>query len=60
LAVWVESVLAQKSPAFADLVDEAALLRSVRSLTQRRDWDWESVGRIWPYLHLKWILAKSI
>lgn len=58
LAAWVESVLAQKSPAFAELVDEAALLRSVRSLTQRRDWDWESVGRLWPYLHLKWMLAR--
>lgn len=58
LASWVESVLAQPVPAFSELVDEATLRRSVRSLAQRRGWDWEAVGRIWPYLHLKWMLAK--
>lgn len=58
LAAWVESILAQPVPAFSELVDEAALQSSVRGLSQRREWDWESVGRIWPYLHLKWMLAR--
>lgn len=58
LAGWVESVLMQPVPAFTELVDEAALQRSVRSLAQRRGWDWDAVGRLWPYLHLKWMLAR--
>lgn len=58
LAAWVEALLAQSVPSFAELVDEAELQRSVRGLGLRRGWDWESVGRIWPYLHLKWMLAK--
>lgn len=58
LSIWVGALLAQPVPAFTELVDEAALRRSISALEQRRGWDWESVGRLWPYLHLKWMLAK--
>ena len=28
------------------------------TLNGDKSWDWESAGRIWPYLHMKWILAR--
>ncbi|MEB2673282.1 hypothetical protein [Bradyrhizobium japonicum] len=45
-------------PAFAELVDEAALRKAVGRLTASKTWDWEAVGRIWPYLNMKWMLAR--
>ena len=58
LAGWVDTLSNKAVPAFSELVDEAALRRSVQMLGQRRTWDWEAVSRIWPYLHLKWMLAR--
>ena len=58
LAGWTASLLDQKVPAFAELVDEAGLRRTVSRLTSSKTWDWESVGRIWPYLNMKWMLAR--
>ena len=49
----------QKVPAFAELVDEAGLRETVNRLTVSKSWDWESVGRIWPYLNMKWMMARS-
>jgi len=45
-------------PAFAELVNEAGLRRTVGRLTSSKTWDWESVGRVWPYLNMKWMLAR--
>jgi asparagine synthase (glutamine-hydrolysing) len=59
LAGWVAALLDQKVPAFAELVDEARLSRAVGRLTASKTWDWETVGRIWPYLNMKWLLARS-
>jgi asparagine synthase (glutamine-hydrolysing) len=59
LAGWTASLLDQKVPAFAELVDEAGLRRTVSRLTSSKTWDWESVGRVWPYLNMKWMLARS-
>lgn len=58
LTVWVEALLVRPVPAFAELVDEVALQRTVRALVSRGGWDWEAVGRLWHYLHLKWMLAR--
>jgi asparagine synthase (glutamine-hydrolysing) len=58
LAEWSASLLEEKVPAFAELVDEPSLRRSVSHLTSSKKWDWESVGRIWPYLNMKWLLAR--
>lgn len=58
LAAWVEALLRKPVSIFSELVDEARLQRAVHELAQNRRWDWESVGRLWPYLHLKWLLAK--
>jgi asparagine synthase (glutamine-hydrolysing) len=59
LAGWTASLLDQKVPAFAELVDEQGLRKAVSGLTSSKTWDWESVGRVWPYLNMKWTLARS-
>jgi asparagine synthase (glutamine-hydrolysing) len=59
LSSWTADLLQQKVPAFAELVDEVALRKTVNRLTASRTWDWESVGRIWPYLNMKWMMARS-
>jgi asparagine synthase (glutamine-hydrolysing) len=58
LADWTASLLDRKVPAFAELVDEARLHRAVVHLTSSKTWDWQSVGRMWPYLNMKWMLAR--
>jgi asparagine synthase (glutamine-hydrolysing) len=59
LSSWVGDLLQQDVPAFAELVDEAGLRETVNRLTISKTWDWESVGRIWPYLNMKWMMARS-
>ncbi|MCK1422398.1 MULTISPECIES: asparagine synthase (glutamine-hydrolyzing) [unclassified Bradyrhizobium] len=58
LAGWTAELLDRKVPAFAEFVDEEPLRKVVGRLTARQSWDWESVGRIWPYLNMKWMLAR--
>lgn len=58
LAGWVAALLDQKVPAFTELVDEASLSKAVARLTASKTWDWETTGRIWPYLNMKWMLAR--
>jgi asparagine synthase (glutamine-hydrolysing) len=58
LAGWTAGLLDQKVPAFAELVNEAGLRRTVGRLTSSKTWDWESASRIWPYLNMKWMLAR--
>ena len=60
LAKWVDELLAQSVPAFSEIVDEAKLKNKIRSLTVPKAWDWESSGRIWPYLNLKWTLGRHM
>jgi asparagine synthase (glutamine-hydrolysing) len=58
LSDWTVSLLAKKVGAFAELVDEPALEKAVLTLNRNKSWDWDSAGRIWPYLHMKWLLAR--
>jgi asparagine synthase (glutamine-hydrolysing) len=58
LAGWTAALLQQKVAAFSELVDEARLSNAVNRLTVAKSWDWESVGRIWPYLNMKWMMAR--
>lgn len=58
LAGWAADLLDREVPAFAELVDETALRGAVSRLTASKTWDWEAVGRIWPYLNMKWMLAR--
>lgn len=59
LAGWTAELLDRNVPAFAEFVDEAPLRTVVGRLTASQNWDWQSVGRIWPYLNMKWMLART-
>lgn len=58
LRPWVSDTLARRNDAFDALVDSAALRERVHALGSTRQWDWHSVGRLWPYIHLKWLLDR--
>jgi asparagine synthase (glutamine-hydrolysing) len=58
LSGWTGALLDRNVPAFAELVDEVSLRKAIDRLTAAKTWDWESVGRIWPYLNTKWMLAR--
>jgi asparagine synthase (glutamine-hydrolysing) len=58
LSGWTAALLDQNVPGFADLVDEAGLRKTVSRLTATRTWDWENVGRVWPYLNMKWAMTR--
>lgn len=58
LASWTAELLSRKVPAFTELVDEVRLQVAVDRLTKSKEWDWKTVGRIWPYLNLKWMMAR--
>lgn len=59
LAGWTQAMLEAKVSAFSELVDEARLRHKVQGLTNTKAWDWEAVGRIWPYLNMKWAMAGT-
>jgi len=58
LSDWTAALLRQKVPAFAELVDEASLCQTVERLTVSKSWDWEAAGQIWPYLNMKYAMAR--
>src|SRR6185312_13479893 len=59
LASWTNALLSRNVPAFAELVDEAHLRTTIGRLSASRAWDWESVSRVWPYINMKWALARA-
>lgn len=59
LSGWTASLLDRRVAAFSELVDEVSLRKAVDSLTASKTWDWNSVGRIWPYLNIKWMMARA-
>lgn len=56
---WVEQLLARPNEEFDDFVDTPALRTQVRELSQAQRWDWHNVGRLWPYIHLKWLMDRA-
>ncbi|MCW6531215.1 asparagine synthase (glutamine-hydrolyzing) [Sphingomonas sp. MMSM20] len=56
LGDWANRILATPHAAFDMIVDRPALRTRIAALTARRGWDWTSVGRLWPYINLKWYL----
>jgi asparagine synthase (glutamine-hydrolysing) len=58
LGPWVADILSRRVPAFEDIVDENALRAAVERFGSTKTWTWNSAGRAWPYLHLKWLLAR--
>lgn len=57
---WVNECLATSNESFEKIVDVPALKCRVRKLTTRGQWDWESAGRLWPYIQLKWMLDGQV
>lgn len=55
---WVMELLDQRNDGFDAIVDTARLRNAVLALQSRRAWNWESTGRIWPYLNLKWRMDR--
>lgn len=58
LGHWADRLLATPHDAFDAIVDRAALRQRVAALTGARAWDWTSVGRLWPYINMKWYLDR--
>ncbi|KRQ98355.1 asparagine synthase (glutamine-hydrolyzing) [Bradyrhizobium valentinum] len=58
LSGWTAELLEKKVPVFTELVNEVALRETVKQLTASKKWDWGSAQRIWPYLHMKWLLGQ--
>ena len=58
LGKWADRVLGSPHDAFDTLVDRAALRSRVAQLTAGAAWDWTTVGRLWPYINLKWYLDR--
>ena len=52
------SLMTKPVAAFAELVDEPGLQKAVLKHNRSKSWDWESANRIWPYLHMKWLLGR--
>ncbi|MGB8398669.1 asparagine synthase (glutamine-hydrolyzing) [Bradyrhizobium sp.] len=59
LSDWTIALLDRNVPAFTEIVEENRLREAVLRLNRTKAWDWESVGRIWPYLNMKWMLGQS-
>lgn len=59
LRSWLRETLERRNEAFDELVDTPALRARVQSLSQAQQWDWHKVGRLWPYIHLKWLMDRN-
>jgi asparagine synthase (glutamine-hydrolysing) len=59
LRPWAETTLARPNAQYDEVVDRPALLARVRALGAHGQWDWHRVGRLWPYLHLKWLMDRQ-
>jgi len=58
LGIWSQQVLARPDDRFDALVDTPALKARVDGLCRGAGWSWEAVGRLWPYINLKWLLDR--
>jgi asparagine synthase (glutamine-hydrolysing) len=59
LGRWALERLAKPDDLFDSLVNRVALASRVMDLSSSQNWTWESAGRLWPYLHLKWYLERE-
>ena len=60
LKPWLDQILSIDSPAFTSIVDLPALRKRIDELSAAKAWDWETVSRLWPYIHLKWYIDHVI
>lgn len=58
LGQWALRLLERPDAEFDSLVDCRGLVRRVRALNMARAWSWERAGRLWPYIHLRWLLDQ--
>ncbi|MVZ98463.1 asparagine synthase (glutamine-hydrolyzing) [Sphingorhabdus sp. IMCC26285] len=56
LGHWAQRLLSTPHDAFDQIVDRHALKSRITQLTAQGAWDWTSVGRLWPYINMKWYL----
>lgn len=59
LGAWTERVLHAAHETFDEIVDSAALRARVSELNNRKGWNWDNCGRLWPYISLKWQLTRG-
>ncbi len=55
---WVMAQLDRKNDAFDSLVKTGSLREAVQRLNAARGWTWETAGRLWPYINLKWRMDR--
>jgi asparagine synthase (glutamine-hydrolysing) len=58
LGAWALEQLERPHVQFADWVDVPTLRSRVSELNTRRAWTWETAGRLWPYVHLRWLMGR--
>lgn len=58
LGQWAANQLAEPNAEYDALVDSEALRARVLALNTAGGWDWEVAGRLWPYIHLRWLIAR--
>ena len=60
LGSWAAELLSSPDPAFDAIVRREALRKRVMELTSRGKWTWETAGRLWPYINLKWLMEQKV
>ena len=58
LGGWAVALLSKPEARFDSLVNSKALRDRVKQLVESKQWGWESVGRLWPYINLRWYLDR--
>jgi asparagine synthase (glutamine-hydrolysing) len=55
---WVMELLDQQNEGFDAIVNTARLRERVLRLQADQAWNWETAGRLWPYINLKWRMDR--
>ena len=59
LGQWaLELVRSADVSEFAELVEVPQLATRIEALNRSGGWNWETIGRLWPYINLKWHLRR--
>jgi asparagine synthase (glutamine-hydrolysing) len=56
---WVLGLFAQTDELFDSMVNTRALVARINDLNGSNAWNWESAGRLWPYIHLRWLVRQQ-
>lgn len=59
LGRWMLDRLERPNDAFDAIVDRRGLSRRIARLNARGAWNWETAGRLWPYLALHWHCERN-